>query len=441
MNILIVGSGAREHMLTAICARSQTINTLFCCGSSINPGINKLTYGYAKIDINDVNAVVEQALQWKINLAIIGPEAPLEKGLADAFEQHGILTVGPKKKFAQLETSKAFTRDLLKKYHIKGSPKYRHFQDLAGVLPFLHALGEDHYVVKADGLMGGKGVKVAGCHLHSIQEAFEFCEQLHRNGLSFVIEEKLIGQEFSLLNFCDGERLIPMPLVQDHKRAFVGDTGPNTGGMGSYSDANHQLPFLTSADIESAEQINQSVMKALKEEYGEAYRGILYGSFMVTREGVYLIEYNTRFGDPEALNILSILDCDFVQLCLSLASGSLLKEQVRFKKLATVCKYAVPLGYPDGPMNTTPFSISQVNNQDQLYFAAVEESKGVLQTMGSRAIAVVGIAPTIALAEKIAEDEICRIEGALFHREDIGKADLIDTRIQMMHRLRKGDLA
>jgi phosphoribosylamine--glycine ligase len=441
MNILIVGSGAREHIIAKTLKRSSTPCQLFCCGTSLNPGLKQITTQYASADITDVPAVLKLALQWQINLAIIGPEAPLEQGLADALTQHHILTVGPKKQLAQLESSKGFTRDLLAKHRIPGSPKYRYFENVTGVNDFLHELGEGNYVVKADGLMSGKGVKVAGDHLHSIQEALQFCEQLQARGLTFVIEEKLIGQEFSLHSFCDGKQIIPMPLVQDHKRAFVGDKGPNTGGMGSYSDTNHRLPFLSTQDYDQALRINEAVMMALQKDCGESYRGILYGSFMATRDGVYLIEYNTRFGDPEALNLLSLLDSDFVALCYSLANGSLDAKQVRFKPLATVCKYAVPLGYPDSPISNTPFHIDKVINKEQLYYAGVNEENGVLTATGSRTVAVVGIAPSIAEAESLAEAEINRIEGALFHREDIGKAALIHQRITQMDTLRPKELA
>jgi phosphoribosylamine--glycine ligase len=437
MRILIVGSGAREHAIARAFSQSSSKPTLFCCATSQNPGIEALTQDYWVGDINCVNTVIKQILPWNIDLVMIGPEAPLEQGLADALEQQGIATVGPKKKLAQLETSKTFTRTLLSNYEIPGSLLYRSFTKLTGVMDFLQELGEGRYVIKADGLMGGKGVKVAGDHLHSFEEAYQFCATLTQQGQSFVIEEKLIGQEFSMLSFCDGEHLIPMPLVQDHKRAFVNDKGPNTGGMGSYSDANHSLPFLTPEDIKAAHAINQAVIKALIMECGEPYKGILYGSFMATSHGVQLIEYNARFGDPEAMNVLSILDSDLTDICQSLVAGNLQANQVQFKPLATVCKYAVPLGYPDRPQTNQPLDVSQVINTEQLYFAALTVRENTLYTSGSRALAIIGIAPTLAEAERIAEQEINRIEGPLFHRKDIGTAQLINQRIQMMQQLRE----
>jgi phosphoribosylamine--glycine ligase len=437
MNFLIVGSGAREHALARALARSRHKPNIFCCATSHNPGIESLASGYWVGDINSTDAVVEQARAWQIEIAIIGPEAPLDAGLADALWASSIAAIGPKKKLAQIETSKTFTRDLLEHYKVKASPEYRAFKDMYGVKEFLLHLGEDHYVIKANGLMGGKGVKVAGDHLHSIKEALTFCEELIALGQTFVIEEKLIGQEFSLLCFSDGNRLVPMPAVQDHKRAFVGDKGPNTGGMGSYSDANHSLPFLTEKDIENAQHINESMINALTAKYRECYIGILYGSFMATQKGIKLIEFNARFGDPEVLNVLSILESDFVDICTAMIAGTLHKDLVKFSNLATVCKYAVPEGYPDAPLKNGLIDIKGVSNQELLYLGAVNQEGEKLYATGSRTVAAVGIADTLEEAEEKAEQMIQCVKGKLFHREDIGTRELIQQRIAQMKELRQ----
>jgi phosphoribosylamine--glycine ligase len=252
-----------------------------------------------------------------------------------------------------------------------------------------------------------------------------------------VIEEKLIGQEFSLLCFSDGNRLLTMPAVQDHKRAFKGDLGPNTGGMGSYSDADHSLPFLTEKDLEAARHINESMMNALTAKYRERYIGILYGSFMATKKGVKLIEYNARFGDPECLNVLSILESDFVEICMAMLEGTLHPSLAVFANLATVCKYAVPEGYPDTPLKNTLIDISEIEQHENLYLGAVNAVDDKLYATGSRTAAVVGIAATLAEAEASAEDMIQLIKGQLFHREDIGTSELIEKRIQQMKSLRE----
>jgi phosphoribosylamine--glycine ligase len=231
MNILIIGSGAREHAIANAFRRSEHVPILYCIGSTLNPGIRQLTDDYWVGSISDSDSAIKKAQEWNIDFAIIGPEAPLGDGLADALWEYHIPVVGPKKTLARIETSKAFTRDLLKKYHINGSPDYYVCHTMKEAKQALDNLGDRKYVIKADGLMSGKGVFVAGDHLHSLDEAYACVEKLFSSGhSSIVIEEKLIGEEFSLLCFCDGKTLIPMPIVQDHKRAFVNDEGPNTGG-------------------------------------------------------------------------------------------------------------------------------------------------------------------------------------------------------------------
>ncbi|MBA3535090.1 MAG: phosphoribosylamine--glycine ligase [Tatlockia sp.] len=436
MKILVIGSGAREHAILKALERSAQPKTLYCFGTTLNPGIALLCAHYSVGDVCDSAAILAKAKSWEIDLAIIGPEAPLAEGLADRFWQMDIPTIGPKKNLAQIETSKEFARDLMKKYEIAGLPHYQKFNSLDKVEDFLHELGHKNYVIKANGLMGGKGVKVAGEHLHSIAEAKLFCNEILRKKQTFIIEEKLIGQEFSFMCFADGKKLIPMPLVQDHKRAYSGDLGPNTGGMGSYSDANHSLPFLIDEEVEQALAINNAVFHALSKECNEPYIGILYGSFIATQKGIYVIEFNARFGDPEALNVLSILESDFLEICQAMITGSLTKQNVQFANQATVCKYAVPEGYPDNPMKNFVVDFSRVSDQTNLFLASVHKSDHMLVAAGSRTAACVGIADNIFAAEKKAEYQVSMINGPLFHREDIGTEHLIQDRIAQMTRLR-----
>lgn len=367
----------------------------------------------------------------KIDFAIIGPENPLASGIADSLWEINVGVVGPKKDLAQIETSKSFTRNLLVEYKIPGCPKFKTFESMSGVKEFLILL-EDNYVVKYDGLAGGKGVKVAGDHLHSHDEALNYCEELIKKGGNFLIERKLIGEEFSLMSFCDGKNLSHMPAVQDHKRAYEGDIGPNTGGMGTYSDSDHKLPFLEDSHIKLAQKINEQTAKALKQKFGEGYKGILYGGFIATNSGVQLIEYNARFGDPEAMNVLSILETDFIEICKSIISGELNDLDIIFKNLATVCKYAVPDGYPDKPVKGNQIDVSNVKDKDILYHASVELESEKLVQMGSRAVAIVGHGESIWEAEQIAEKNISKVQGPLFHRKDIGTTELIQKKINHM---------
>ena len=433
--ILVIGSGAREHAIVRALDRSPQEKEIYCLASNMNPGIAEHCDEILIGNFNNPEFVVSYAKEVGATLAIIGPENPLANGVADALWEAGVKVVGPKKDLAQLETSKAFTRDLLKEYDIPGGPQYETFNSMNGVADFLNILGEN-YVVKYDGLAGGKGVKVSGDHLHSHEEALAYCQELVEGGGKFVIEEKFIGEEFSLMSFCDGDTLKHMPVVQDHKRAYEGDTGPNTGGMGTYSDANHSLPFMADDDITQAHNINIQTAMAVKDKFGEGYKGILYGGFMATATGVKLIEYNARFGDPEAMNVLSLLEADFIDICNGIADGALDKVDVRFQNKATVCKYAVPDGYPDNPIKGKSVDVSQIENPDGLFYASVDFKGASLVEVGSRTVAVVGIADTISKAEIIAEKEVSSISGPLFHRNDIGTDKLIQKRINHMKEIK-----
>ena len=435
MKILLIGSGAREHAIARALDRSLHDKKIYCLASNMNPGIAECCHELTVGNINDSKFVVNHANELGASMAIVGPENPLAAGVADALWDAGVKVVGPKKELAQLETSKAFTRNLLKEYDVPGGPKYESFGSMDCVAEFLNELGEN-YVVKYDGLAGGKGVKVAGDHLHSHDEALAYCQELVDSGGKFVIEEKFIGQEFSLMSFCDGDTLKHMPAVQDHKRAYEGDTGPNTGGMGTYSNANHSLPFLTDEDIDEAHAINMATARALKDKFDEGYKGVLYGGFMATADGVKLIEYNARFGDPEAMNVLPLLNTDFIEICNGIADGTLDQIDVQFQNKATVCKYAVPEGYPDSPVKGQPINLSKINNPERLFYASVDIRDDQLVEAGSRTIAVVGVADTISEAENIAEKEISAVEGPLFHRNDIGTEQLVNKRIAHMESLR-----
>lgn len=434
-NILIIGSGAREHAIARAIAASSKPHQLYCYGSGPNPGILPLCLGYQVGSLHEPRAIADYARAHAVDFAIVGPEAALAAGVVDALHQKGINAIGPSQKSAQIESSKGFTRDLMQKYKVPGAPRYQRFTAVnAEAHKFLQALGED-FVVKADGLMSGKGVKISGEHLADHAEAIAFCQELNS---PFVLEEKLRGVEFSLLSFSDGKNLIHMPPVQDHKRAYSGDIGPNTGGMGSYTMADHSLPFLDPEDVLAAQEINEAAVTALQTELNEQYQGILYGGFMKTAGGVKLIEYNARFGDPEAINLLGLLESDFIDICHAMINGSLNEDHVKFKKQASVCKYLVPKGYPDAPERGL-LDISQVNHLDRLYYAGVEQAEQGLLMTGSRAIAVLGVADDLQLAEQQAESTLNQIAGPAFHRPDIGTCALVNQRIEIINQLTEAD--
>ena len=434
--ILIIGSGAREHAIAEALARSPQRPVLICFSGARNPGIAALCATYGIGSIVDPKSVAAFAAGHAPTIAIIGPEAPLAAGVADALWAAKIPVVGPTQALANIESSKGFARELLARHNIPGNPFFQRFESLDGLQAVLVQFPNQH-VIKDDGLAGGKGVKVCGDHLLSLDDSLAFCQELVTSGHPFVIEEKIEGEEFSLMSFCDGKTLRHMPAVQDHKRAYEGDKGPNTGGMGTYTDADHKLPFLTDADIAAAQTINERVAKALAEDCGAPYQGILYGGFMATKDGVKLIEYNARFGDPESLNLLSLLETDFVAVCRAIVDQTLDQLAVDFAFEASVCKYIVPEGYPDTPRKGDAVHLPmQLPPDATLFLSAVDVKDGQLIATGSRTVAVVGKAATIAQAEVLCEQVVQQIPGPFFHRVDIGTQALIDRRIDHMKSLR-----
>lgn len=443
--LLIVGSGAREHAIAEALHRSPGSPDLLCYAHAHNPGIERLCRRYATGSMIDGAGIASFAADQAATMAVIGPEAPLAAGVADALLAMRVPTVGPSQGLARIESSKGFARDLLAKYRIPGNPIFQRFKprltegndDVLAEAKLLLERFRNGHVIKEDGLAGGKGVKVSGDHLQSLEDSMAFCRALVEGGRSFVIEEKLEGEEFSLLSFSDGTTLRHMPPVQDHKRAYEGDRGPNTGGMGSYTGADGLLPFLAPADIEEAQAINERTVAALREECGQPYRGILYGGFMATRHGVRLIEYNARFGDPEALNLLTLLRTDLLDVFRAITEGTLDSVHTSFLPEASVCKYLVPEGYPDAPrkgdvVNLPGYLIPGVS----LFLSAVDRRAGELVATGSRTVAVVGRGRTIAEAEELCERYASIVPGPFFHRRDIGTADAIARRVQHMRALR-----
>ena len=437
----MVGNGAREHAIASALFKSPKKPELYAFMSARNPGIAGISKDIKIANINNGKDVAEYSVRNKIDLAVIGPEAPLEAGVVDELESAGIRTVGPRKIAAQLETDKSFCRNLLKKYNVSGNAKFGIFSDYKDAVDFIDSSDED-VVIKPAGLTGGKGVKIMGEHLKDREDAKKYVKEILEQKIGkiqkVVIEEKLVGEEFTLQAFVDGSHVIGAPMVQDHKRAYDGDCGPNTGGMGSYSDKGYILPFLTQKDYDIGIGIMEDSIKALKKETGIAYKGFLYGQFMTTKKGPVLIEFNSRLGDPEAMNILSILESDFVEICGNIAEGKL-KNKAKFKEKATVCKYLVPSGYPENPKTNVEVTVNEKEIErlgGVVYYASVREENGKILTSSSRAICITGIADSIADAERVAENSMKYVKGDLFHRRDIGTKELIQKRIEHMREVR-----
>lgn len=438
--ILLIGNGSREHMIAETLKKNRDVS-LVVYGKSVNPGIRALADAYEIGNLMDLGHIRDFAVSQKVDFAFCGPEDPIAAGVADELEKVSIPSCFPKKIPAQLESSKAFTRNLVTKYQIPGNPLFQVFTGVNSdeMMKAMEAFVQKvsgNFVVKADSLRGGKGVKVSGDHFLTAQEGLLYaCECVAEDG-RVVLEEKFIGQEFSFMSFCDGKTAVHMPASQDHKRAYEGDKGPNTGGMGTYSDANLSLPFLSSQDLEAAGKINQQVLDAVFQETGVPFCGILYGGFIALKNGVGLIEYNVRFGDPEVMNALAVLETDLVSVCEAMISGTLDQLKISFAKKATVCKYVVPQGYPDAPVKDVAISVGAVPEGVRMYYGSVDLKGDELLLCGSRALAVLGSGDTLSQAQEMAEKGACAMSGPVFHRSDIGTSALIDQRVQMMQELR-----
>jgi phosphoribosylamine--glycine ligase len=425
--VLLVGGGGREHAIARAVDESADAE-LYACASNRNPGITDLAAGFEEIDETDPEAIVEFAESVGATLAAIGPESALNAGVADALDDAGVYAFGPREAEARIETDKAFQREFMAEEGIPGCPDFEVFEDSEAAADYIREYDGD-LAIKPRGLTGGKGVRVTGDQITK-EEGVEYV--LEGDYDAYVLEERLVGEEFTVQAFvADGQYRVS-PAVQDHKRAYEGDEGPNTGGMGSYSDATFELPFMTEGDYTDAVEIIDAVVEAMPD-----YKGILYGQFMLTAEGPKVVEFNARFGDPEAMNTLPVLETDFVELLVAAREGEDLPE-LTFSNQATVCKYAVPEGYPTDPKAGAKVNIDPDSAGGALlFYASVDAREDGVYTTTSRSFAVVGLAETITEAEAIAEEALAKAgEEGLRVRHDIGKAELLQQRIDHMNEIR-----
>ncbi len=427
MRILVVGGGCREHIISER-LRSEG-NSIVSVMRNKNPGIARISSALALREENEVAGTVDFAVENGADFAVIGPEGPLAAGLADALQKRGIKCFGPTLGAAEIETSKAFARRLMEKYGIPGNPGYAVFEHYTDAAGFNDNCSYD-VVVKPSGLTGGKGVRIVGEQLGDNADAKIYVKELlGGKGASVVIEERLIGEEFSLQAVTDGRKMVAFPLAQDHKRAFEGDRGPNTGGMGSYTAGNMLLPFVSEADRENAMYITQRVLSALSSE-DRMFRGLIYGNFMVTAEGVRLLEFNARFADPEAMNVLSVTEGNLTETLASAAEGSV-KNMLNFENVSTVCRYFVPSGYGDKPVSGSEIRIEEEGVRSSgvmLYFGSVNAEGGRLLTTASRSFALLakGDEPWEA-AGKI-ENASRFVSGPVYSRRDIGTKEEMERK-------------
>ena len=410
MKVLVVGSGGREHAIVDALFRSPSVDKIFCAPG--NAGI-ALQAECVAIKDTDVEGLKQFAIESGVDLTVVGPEAALAVGIADEFRKAGLPIFGHTKAAARIESSKEFAKELMAKYDIP-TAGYKAFDNYDEAVAYVEARPLPA-VLKYDGLAAGKGVVIA----ETMDEAREALRDMlldDRFGKGrVVVEDFLTGPEFSLMCFVEGENVYPMPVAQDHKRAFDGDKGPNTGGMGAYTS----LPFITEEDLEFAmEKVMRPTAKAMVAE-GCPLTGVLYGGLMKTPEGVKVIEFNARFGDPETEVVLPLIDSDIANVFEAVAKGSEPAEIV-WSKDVTLGIVLASKGYPGD--YAKGFAIRGTENVDGTVFhmgTAVKD--GELVTAGGRVLFVVAKGATLADAHKKANEEVSKIECEnLFHRTDIG---------------------
>ena len=415
MNILIIGSGGREHALVWKIKQSPLVETIWCA-----PGNAGIAQECECLPLTAQAEILAFCLSKQVSLVVVGPEQPLVEGLADELRANSILVFGPNEKAAQLEGSKGFTKDLCRKYNIP-TAVYERFTALEPALGYLKKYGAP-IVIKADGLAAGKGVVVAMRAAEAetaVREMFE--GGFGDAGESIVIEEFLEGEEVSFFALCDGAHTMPFAAAQDHKRVGEKDTGPNTGGMGTYAP----LPIFTEALRDrTMQEIIEPTLHAMAGE-GMPYQGVLFAGLMLTKDGPKLIEYNARFGDPETQSMLMLLESDLVPLLMACANGTLADADAPvFYEGAAMCVVMAANGYP-GPYEkgTQIRNLEVVGNLPgvKIFHAGTAEKNGQIIATGGRVLGVTARGDTLAEAKTRAYAAVGSIdwpEG--FCRHDIG---------------------
>ena len=412
MNILVIGSGGREHALFWKLKESSQADKTYAIPG--NPGMGEMV----DISVTDNAAILRFAKEKEIGLVVVGPEVPLINGLVDDLEKAGIRAFGPRANAAQIEGSKAFAKNLMKKYGIP-TARYEVFTEAEPARAYVRRTGAP-IVVKADGLAAGKGVIVAMTEREALDAVNAIMEDntFGDAGARVVIEEFMDGEEASLLAFTDGKIIRPMISAQDHKRAFDGDLGPNTGGMGTYAPAPVMTPEMTERAVE---EILKPTIAAMEKE-GCSYRGCLYLGLMVTHEGPKVVEFNARFGDPETQVVLPLLDGDLVQIMCACADGTLADVPIHWKDGAAVCVVLTAGGYPASyEKGDVIHGIPDAENAGALVFhAGTAKQDGNIVTNGGRVLGVVGMGKDITAAVKKTYDAVEKISFKnAYHRKDI----------------------
>ncbi len=416
MKVLVVGSGGREHAICWKLAQSPRVTELYCAPG--NGGISQVAT-CVPIGATDIDGMVSWARENAMDFVVVAPDDPLALGMVDALEAAGIRAFGPRANAAIIEASKAFSKELMKKYHIP-TAKYQTFTDESEALAYIDREGAP-IVVKADGLALGKGVTVAA----TVDEAKQAVRDMMENGKfgasgsTVVIEECMTGPEVTVLAFADGETVVPMLSSQDHKRAYDGNLGPNTGGMGAFCPSPNYTPEIAR---QCQETIFRPTLAAMKAE-GRPFKGVIYFGLMLTPEGPKVVEYNARFGDPETQPLLSMLDTDLMDIFEACVDGTLDRMDIRWKSGAACCLVLASGGYPLSYQKGYPISgLEQVPDWATVFHAGTRLSDGVYTTNGGRVLGVTATGDDLKHAVARAYEAASPIRWTDMHfRTDIGK--------------------
>ena len=421
MKLMVIGGGGREHAIIKKLKENPAVEKIYCLPG--NGGIAADAVCVPEIGAKDIPAQVEFAKAHRIDYAVVAPDDPLALGAVDALTEAGIPCFGPDKKAAVIEASKAFSKDLMKKYGIP-TAKCEIFTEMEKALAYLDTQSAP-IVVKADGLALGKGVVVAATIDEAKQAVIEMMQggKFGRSGARVLIEECMVGREVTVLCFCDGKTIVPMKASQDHKRVFDGDKGPNTGGMGAFAPS----PLYTRHIAERTErEILLPTLRAMNAE-GFTFKGVLYVGLMLTKDGPKVVEYNARFGDPETQVVLPLLDSDLFAIMRAVREQRLAEMDIRWKDGAAACVVLASGGYPGKYEGGKP--ISGLEEAEAMgatvYHAGTKRTDAGYVTAGGRVLGVTALGDTLADAihKAYAAAEQIHFDGAHMRR-DIGKLDM-----------------
>ncbi len=420
MKVLVIGSGGREHALVWKIAQSPLVDKVYCAPG--NPGTGRIGENI-NIKVDDLSGLLEFARKEGIGLTVVGPELPLSLGIVDLFEEHGLRIFGARKDAALIEASKAFAKDLMKKYRVP-TAAYEVFDQVEPALAFIDKLGIP-VVIKADGLAAGKGVIIAETRDEAVAAVTGMLQgnTFGAAGARVVVEEFLTGEEASFLAFTDGKNIIPLASAQDHKPAFDNDKGPNTGGMGAYSPA----PVVTPAihDRVMAEVMRRTVDGMAAE--GRPYRGVLYAGLMIKGEEIKTLEFNARFGDPECQPLLLRMKSDIMPFLLGVANGDIGGMEIEWHDRAAVCVVMAAEGYPSDYRKGDEISgLEDAASIDELvvFHAGTAVKEGKTVTAGGRVLGVTALGATVKEAIDRAYRGVAAItwKGVHYRRDIGGKA-------------------